>query len=76
MRPDNTFSQKTNITSLATIAGVMAFVVWMTSFAARPDSIVVRAPQTSAASAAPSSTPRGAADAQPADNGAATTAKG
>jgi len=51
MRPQNTFPQKTNITSLATIVVVVAFVAWLTSFAAQQDSIFARDSQTSPAAA-------------------------
>jgi hypothetical protein len=75
MRPQDTFAQKTNITSLATIAVVMAFVVWMTSFAARPDSIIARAPQASAAGAALNATPHRVAAQRP-DEGEPASGRG
>ena len=39
MRSDATFPQKTNITSLATTAGTLTFVIWIASIATPRDSI-------------------------------------
>lgn len=52
MRPQTTIPQKTNITSFATIAVVVAFVAWLMLSAARQDSLFARAPQTTPVAAA------------------------
>jgi hypothetical protein len=75
MRPQNSFSQKTNITSLATTVGLVAFVIWMTSFGARHDSIIAPAPVIAAA-AAPHATPNRSADAQRPDHAAPAVGRG
>jgi hypothetical protein len=76
MKPENSFSQKTNIASLATIAGVLAFVIWMTSFVAQQDGFFTRTPLTSPASAGVHATPHEAADAGRSGDGAPAVGQG
>jgi hypothetical protein len=57
MRSDTAYSQKTNITTLAATAGVLAFVVWVASFATPRDSIYAQvryAPPSTSADLSPS----------------------
>jgi hypothetical protein len=71
MRPETNYPPKTNITSLAATAGVVAFVIWVASFAAQHNSIYAQAShQPAAASVDPAGTHKGADVGRAADQGA------
>jgi hypothetical protein len=70
MRTDTTTPQKTNIASLAATVGVVAFVIWLVSFAAAGDSLFAQAQHApTPASADLSSTHTGADTRRSADRG-------
>ena len=70
MRSGTTYPQKTNITSLAATAGLMAFVIWMTSFANHHGSLYAPAPHSlPAANAGLAAIHRGADVGRAADRG-------